>query len=989
MFGQNLPGMLESICMYLLDQTWMPFSNLMLRHIYNVLLICSDYDRFMLEEDGRVEEELYKEYTALGLTNPPKITHVNDEKEALEALERMHFDLVISMLDLASGKVENLAEDVKRRDRNMPFIVLSPSPDHRKVKELKGENSPYIDYMFYWQGSASLFLAMVKLVEDKMNIDHDTAEADVEVIILVEDSVRFISSYLPQIYTCLIHQNRVSILEAINEWGRTLRMRGRPKIVLAQNLGEAWKLYLKYEKNVLGVITDVSFPGKSGKEEAGFELSAMIRERSKEVPILIQSREKGHKRKAREYGLEFLWKLSPSLFLDLEKHFIEFYNFGPFVFKDPETGKEIGRAETMKEVQRYLRYIPIESFIYHSRRNDFSRWLRAQSLYTLASKIKGINLNDKESPEETRMKLYTTINEFRSERSKGVIAEFSKDHFDETLHFSRIGKGSLGGKGRGLAFISMEMHANSILKEFPDLDVVVPRTVVVTTEYFDVFMEENKLSSLYFIEESDEEILRLFLSKKFPEKLSEELSEIVKFSSNPLSIRSSSLLEDSHFQPFAGVYQTSMIQNQGSFEEKLEALESAVKTVWASTYSRSAREYLSRTEHGLEEEKMSVIIQEAVGKKRGGYFFPWISGVARSLNYYPTPGQKQEDGIALLALGFGKMIVDEGTAFRFSPGKPKKPAEITSGVQKSPQEYYYALDMEKKFSPVENTDNLERLPLEKILEEKDVQRGTFSTMDSVSGTLSESRSAKGEKLLTFNGIIKYDMFPLAKAIDRMLKLGQKSMAEPVEIEFAVETGDRPTLSILQMRPISSAGGEYVEITEKDKKSAFIYAHTVMGNGNVKGIRDIIAFKRDSFRKEETVEMAGELEKLNASLDEEYLLLVAGRLGTSDRWLGIPCIWSQISKARVIVETGIREMDTEPSQGTHFFQNMTSLGTVYMNINPLHGDGVLDYDELNKLETVEETRHFVHLRSSGELGIKASARTSEATITLKQEEKRWR
>ena len=969
--------------MYLLDQTWVPFSNLMLRHIYNVLLICSDYDRFMLEEDGRVEEELYNEYTDLGLSNPPKITHVNNENEALEALRKLKFDLVISMLDLESGKVEKLAEDVKKLDSRMPFIVLSPSPDHRKAKELKGTNCPYIDYMFYWQGSPSLFLAMIKLIEDQMNIDHDTKEADVQVIILVEDSVRFISSYLPQIYTCLIHQNRTSILEAMNEWGKTLRMRGRPKIVLAQNLGEAWQLYLKYEKNVLGVISDVSFPGKSGKEEAGFELSAMIRERSKEVPILIQSREKQHQEKAKFYGLEFIWKLSPSLFMDLEKYFLEFYNFGPFIFKDPATGKEIGRAETMKEVQRYLKTIPIESFVYHSRRNDFSRWLRAQSLYRLASMIKGINLNDKESSEETRLKLYNTIRDYRSERSKGIIATFSKDHYDETLHFSRIGKGSLGGKGRGLAFISMEMHANKASGKFPSYTLSVPRTVVVTTEYFDQFMQENDLLSLYFIKNNDEEILKLFLSKNLPKRLSEELSEVIKFTSYPLSVRSSSLLEDSHFQPFAGVYQTSMIPNIGSFEDRLEDLEKAVKTVWASTYSKGAREYLERTEHGLEEEKMSVIIEEAVGKRRGRYFFPWISGVARSLNYYPTPGQSQEDGIALLALGFGKTIVDGGRAFRFSPGKPKKPAVITQGISKSPQDSFYALDMERKFNPLENTDNLVSIPLEEILNYKDVQKGTFSTIESSTGMLSESRSASGEKILTFNGIIKYDMFPLAKVVFDMLRLGQKAMAEPVEIEFAVEDRDgEANIVILQIRPISSSsGGADIEITENDRKNAFVYAKTIMGNGIISGLRDIVAIKLDAFRKEETLEMAKELELINEEINSEYLLIVAGRLGSSDRWLGIPCIWSQISKARVIVETGIREMDTEPSQGTHFFQNLTSLGTIYMNINPIHGDGMFTYDKLEKLEIAGETKHFLHLYTRKDLTIKVSARTSEAIISI--------
>ena len=447
----------------------MPFSNLMLRHIYTVLLICSDYDRFMLEEDGRVEEELYKEYTALGLSNPPKITHTSNEEEALRLIEQRNFDLVITMLDLGSGRVEKLCEDIKKIKPYMPIIALSPSPDHRKARMLKGENCPYIDYMFYWQGNASLFLAMIKLIEDRMNIDHDTAEADVQVIILVEDSVRFISSYLPQMYMALIRQNRISILEALNEWGKTLRMRGRPKIILARNFNEAWSLFSTYRENILGVISDVSFPYQGGREKAGLELAKRIKEVDREIPVLIQSRDLENEEESRRLGCDFIYKLSPTLLTDLENHFMKYYNFGPFIFIDPRTGNEIARAVTMKEVQHLIKTIPIESFIYHSKRNDFSRWLRAQSLYVLASMIKHINIKEGDDPEDIRKELYKTIKEYRSDRTRGVIAEFTAAHYDETLHFSRIGKGSMGGKGRGLAFLASEMQALGLRKKYEDL----------------------------------------------------------------------------------------------------------------------------------------------------------------------------------------------------------------------------------------------------------------------------------------------------------------------------------------------------------------------------------------------------------------------------------------------------------------------------------------------------------------------------------------
>ena len=974
--------------MYLLDQTWMPFANLMLKHVYNVLLICSDYDRFMLEEDGRVEEELYQEYTALGLSNPPKITHTDNEETALRLIDELSFDLVISMLDLGSERVEALAEAIKIKRPWMPVIALSPSPDHRKLKELKGENCPYIDYLFYWQGNASLFLAMVKLVEDRMNIAHDTDIADVQVIILVEDSVRFISSFLPQMYTCLIHQNRISILEALNDWGKTLRMRGRPKIVLARNYEEAWNLYSEYKDNVLGVITDVSFPSAEGNERSGIRLAAAIREESKDVPILIQSTEKKNKEDADLLGADFLWKFSDTMLQDLETHFIRNYNFGPFVFIDPETRKEIAVAHTMKEVQETLRTLPLASFRYHSKRNDFSRWLRAQSLYALAAKIKNINLDTGKSDQEVRDLLYETIKAYRADRTRGVIADFSINSYDETMLFTRIGKGSLGGKGRGLAFLAMEMKASGIMDRYPSVYLSIPRTIVISTELFTEFMELNGLSSLHFRNESDSSILSLFLSSRMPEHLEADLRAILRIVRKPLSIRSSSLLEDSHFQPFAGVYQTSMITNTGSDGKRLEDLEKAIKTVWASTYFECAKEYMKRTEHSLEEEKMAVIIQQITGSDHDGYWYPNISGVARSLNYYPVPGQKAEDGVGMLSFGFGKIIVDEGTSLRFCPAKPKAPSTASLIAATSAQDRFFALDMNADFIPEDNSDNLIELMLQDEAKKMPKAfKGIASTYDIHTGMLSESTRAEGERVITFNGILKYDMLPLASIINDMLKLGTEAMSAPVEIEFAVNTEheNRPDFSILQIRPIS--GNEAymdVNITEEDKANALVYAEKVMGNGSAEGIYDIITIKPDEFKASEMTEMAVELEMLNKSLDSEYVLIAAGRLGSSDRWLGIPCTWSQISKAHVIVETGLREIQAEPSQGTHFFQNMTSLGCLYLTINPMYNDGSFDYEAIRKLPLIASTKHFLHVRTQKALTIKANGLSGKAIIRTTEE-----
>ncbi|MBO8437039.1 MAG: pyruvate, phosphate dikinase [Spirochaetes bacterium] len=968
--------------MYLLDQTWLPFANLMLRHVYSVLLICSDYDRFMLEEDGRVEEELYKEYTQLGLSSPPKISHASNEESALQMIDTQPFDLVISMLDLGSDRVEGLAKAIKIRKPYMPVIALSPSPDHRKARELRGENCPYIDYLFYWQGNTSLFLAMVKLIEDRMNVKHDTDEADVQVIILVEDSVRFISSYLPEMYMCLIKQNRLSILEALNDWGKTLRMRGRPKILLATDYDEAWGLYTEYRANILGVITDINFPSSEGTEGSGLTLAKAVMQDNPEVPVLIQSTEIENEADAKELGAAFLWKLSPTLLEELGQYFLQYYNFGPFIFINPATGEEIARANTMKEVQETLKELPLDSFRYHSKRNDFSRWLRAQSLYMLAKRIKNINLDTGMSDKEVRDMLYTTIKEYRSERTRGVIAEFSPSSYDDTVLFARIGKGSLGGKGRGLAFIAMEMKANGIRAKYPSIYLSIPRTIVITTEFFDEFMEENGFSCQDFQEAEDSEILKVFLSGKMPERLVTDLKAILAIVRKPLSIRSSSLLEDSHFQPFAGVYQTSMIANCGDDDKRLEELSKSIKTVWASTYFSTAREYLKSTLHSPEEEKMAVIIQQVTGARHGDYWYPNISGVARSLNYYPVPGQKAEDGVGMLSFGLGKTIVDEGTALRFCPAKPRMPSDSLTG-ESSVQDRFYALSMTGSFSPEKNSDNLVQLSIEnEVGKFPNAFKGIVSTLDMATGLISESTRAEGIKMLTFNGVLKYETLPLAKVIDEMLKLGTAAMAEPVEIEFAVNTEheNRPDFSILQIRPISGISGYTdIPISQDDIDSALIYAEKVMGNGIIEDIKEIITIKPEAFDRSHMVEMARELEVLNREAEGGYVLITAGRLGSSDRWLGIPCTWSQISKAHVIIETGLKELQVEPSQGTHFFQNMTSLGCIYLTINPMYNDGFFRFDKIKELNIVKETEHFLAVRTETPLIVKASGLESKAII----------
>lgn len=969
---------------YELDETWMPFSSLMLKHIYNVLLICSEYDRFMLEEDGRVEEELYREYTSLGLSNPPKITHTSSEEKALELLKSFKYDLVISMLDLGSDRVESFAQQVKEYDPTLPFIALSPSPDHRKAKILKGENCPYIDYMFYWLGDPSVFLAMVKLMEDSLNVEHDTNTADVQVIIFVEDSVRFISSYLPRMYTLLIEQNRASIKEALNEWGTRLRMRGRPKVLLARNYDEAIRLFYRYRQNVLGVITDLTFESPFGRDLAGKHLILEVRKASPDCPILLQSTDQKMGREiAEDCDTGFCWKLSPDHYEYLGEYFRNNYDFGAFNVRNPQTLKVIATVSTMKELQEEIRVMPLDSFIFHTRRNDFSRWLRAQSLYQLASKIKPITLHeDGSNAAETQQLIYNTIKEYRKERTRGTIAEFRREAYDETIFFARMGNGSLGGKGRGLAFIALEMKAAAMRKKYPGIYVSIPRTVVISTEIFDEFIKLNRFWPGDFTEKTDSEVLSMFIAGRMPKEFEEDLKKIIEVIEVPMSVRSSSLLEDSHYQPFAGVYQTCMIPNKGTAQERLADLETAVKTVWASTYFKIAREYLKRTGHAVEEEKMAVILQQVTGSDHGGYWFPNISGVARSLDYYPVGSRKAEDGIGMLAYGMGKTVVDEGDSFRFCPAKPKIPVSSMNG-RSSSQMMFYALDTRMKFDPFKDMDNLAHLELSKAGEWPNSMKGIFSVM-TTSGYLSENATDEGFRSLTFNGIVKYDMIPLARIVDDVLKLGSRTMSEPVEIEFAVnmEHPEWIDFSILQIRPISGNDRfEDVDISEKEMEDAVISCRKVMGNGRVEGIRDIVCVKPEAFRRSEMVEMALELEKLNDSIEDQYVLVVAGRLGSSDSWLGIPCAWSQISKAHVIIETGLEEIQAEPSEGTHFFQNMTSLGCIYLSNNPGLGDGKVDYQAIAALDHVADTKHFMHVRAERDLQIKADGLSGKAVVDI--------
>jgi hypothetical protein len=959
--------------MNILDQTWQPFTNLMLQHIFNVLLVCTDYDRFLIEKDGRIEEQLFYEYTNLGLTSPPKISHASNADQALDMLGSRKFEMVIMMLDITRPSMTVLAETVKQKWPDISLIVLSPAPSKNRSTQLKAYTSENpIDQLFYWQGDPNLFLAMIKLVEDQINLDHDTQAAPIEVILLVEDSVRFYSSFLPSMYTALIRQNSSSIMEGLNRWGKSLRMRARPKIVLAKTYDEATRCYEKYESHILGIISDASYNKDNIPDgRAGLELCEELRRKRPDLPFLIQSTDRSIEAEAREAGAAFLWKLSPSLLDDLDNYMLGAYGFGPFIFRDPKSGMELMRAVNIKELQEEILKVPDDCFAYHVKRNDFSRWLRARSLFSLSEKLRPLGLPDPAQCQALKIQIFETIKNYRSYRNRGVIADFSETNFDESSFFCRVGKGSLGGKGRGLAFLDAQIKQSTLEQDFPDIEFSIPKTIVLTADIFSEYMEENHLYRYPFATMDDGSILKIFLSSPLQKGLVENLKTILGVMKRPLSIRSSSLLEDSFYQPFAGVYETCMIRNQGSLDQRIDQISDAIRTVYASTFFQKSRDYLKATKHIMEEEKMSVVIQQITGAQHGSYFYPNISGVAKSVNYYPFEGEARDEGIALLCFGFGKSVVENISAFRMCPKHPGRQMD-----KRRTQTSFFALDMTDSPSH-ESMDNLTSLDISKA--SPDSLRLVASTLDSLTHEMTDDPGANGPKFITFNPIIKYNAFPLASLINGILDLGAKSMDCPVEIEFAVNLeAPKPQFTVLQLRPIVERFEQVdVQITESDRQNALIYSKQAMGCGVIKGVRDIITIRPETFDLKDSLRMCDELSEFNSKLGCPYLLIVSGRLGSSDRWLGIPVGWGAISNAAVIVEASLPGINAEPSQGSHFFQNLTGEGVIYITCGP----NQVRFSTISNLKAQEETQLFRHIHLEEDLLIKVDGRKAEAAIIL--------
>lgn len=960
------------------------FQNLMQRRIFNVLLIASAYDAFMMEEDGRVEEQLYFEYTSLNLSSPPRVTRALNSTEGLEVLKTKNFDLVIMMPGNDVSETFTGARRIREQYPDMPIIVLTPF-SKEVSRRLANEDFSGIDYVFSWLGNVDLLLAIIKLLEDKMNADNDINNVGVQMILLVEDSVRFYSSVLPIVYKFILKQSLEFSTEALNEHEQMLRMRGRPKVMLARDYEEALSIYDRYSDHILGVISDVSFKHEGRKDpKAGIKLARELRERDPYLPMIIESSETENAHDVMDLGGTFIDKNSKKFPVDLGKAIINNFGFGDFVIRNPETGEEIFRIKSLKDLQKNIFNIPAEALYWHASFNDISRWLYSRAMFPIAEVIKHHRFRDLKDAPQVRQLFFDLIVKYRRMKNRGVVAVFRKDRFDHYSNFARIGQGSLGGKGRGLAFIDSIIKKNPVCDNFDGISITIPRTVVLCTDIFDEFMESNKLYPIALSDAPDEEILGHFLRGKLPSRLRDDLLALFEVVDTPIAVRSSSLLEDSHYQPFAGIYSTYMVPKVQDREEMLAMVTNAIKGVYASVFYADSKAYMTATSNVIDQEKMAVILQEVVGKETDGYYFPSFSGVGRSLNYYPLNDEKPEDGVAEVAVGLGKYIVDGGLALRFSPRHPDNVLQTSelSLALRDTQTRMYALDMKNTSAAtdaeslkVDDGYNVAKLRIQDMAE-KGALKYMVSTFDFRDNVIRDNDYGEGRKVVTFNNILKHKVYPLAEAVDFMLTTGQEAMQRPVEIEFAGMIGpdekmigpaakSKGRLYWLQIRPIvdrKETVDEALMATPDDK--LLLKSGTALGHGNIEGVKTVVYVRPEKFSSTNNSLIAREIEKINRGFldrEERYVLIGPGRWGSSDTSLGIPVKWPAISAARLIVESSLPNYRIEPSQGTHFFQNLTSFGVAYFTIdtNARRKEGepvtdLYDVDFLNAQPAVYES-----------------------------------
>lgn len=969
------------------------FGSLMRRRVFNVLLVASRYDAFMMEEDGRVEEQLYNEYVALNLSSPPRVTRVSTIGEALLAMRAKSFDIVIAMPGGDIGETFDGAAALKNEFPAVPIVVLTAF-SKEVSRRLKEQDMSKVDFVFSWLGNMDLLLAIIKLMEDSLNAD-DITEVGVQMIMVVEDSVRFYSAVLPHIYRFLLTQSVLFSTEALNQHERMLRMRGRPKVMLARNYEEATALYRRYGSNMLGVISDVSFMHGGRKDsEAGLDLARWIRRQDPYLPIIIESSESANAAKVGDFGGVFVDKNSKKLGMDLGRAIMDNFGFGNFVVRDPADGQPIMTIRNLKEMQKAVFDIPAAALLAHASRNDISRWLYSRALFPIADVVRRHKFDRIEEAPAVKRLFFDLIVKYRKMKNRGVVAVFEKDRFDHYSNFARIGQGSLGGKGRGLAFVDSIIKKNPVCDNFEGLSISIPRTVVLCTDIFDEFMASNDLYPLALSDASDENILEAFLAAELPSRLAEDFLALFEVVGRPFAVRSSSLLEDSHYQPFAGIYATYMVPWTADPVQRLSWLEDAIKGVYASVFFKASKNYMTATSNVIDQEKMAVIIQEVVGEDYDGLYFPTFSGVGRSLNYYPLGDEKPDDGVAEVAVGLGKYIVDGGRGLRFSPRYPAHALQ-TSTLDLALR------DTQRRLFALPNGEGAEfaaKVDEGASLEEKDVQdfagkgalRYTASTYDAADNMLRDSDFGRGRRVITFANILRDKVVPLAPAIDFMLRQGQNAMQRPVEIEFAgnvfpVSNGDgiRGNLYWLQIRPIIDKRNLVSDqVLELPDSRLIVRSGHALGNGMAEGVSTIVYVKPASFDSLHTAEIVPVLQKINEDMrlrEKNYVLIGPGRWGSIDPALGIPVRWADISQARVVVEAATGNFRVEPSQGTHFFQNLTSLGVGYLTVDPGADSGFYDSSWLDGLDAVFDDKYVRVIEFAGPLSIAIDGRSGRGII----------
>ncbi len=985
------------------ELTLTDYASLISIRIKKILMICSNYDAFILEEDGQIETQIYQEYLDLNLSSPPRFIWATTSDEAEEIINANDdIDMVICMYNTGDKYVFDFARRLKQKSSNIPFVLLTPLS--REIsRRLSMYDTSCVDFTFCWHGSADLIVAIVKLFEDMANADNDILKIGVRAILLVEDSVRYYSTYLPELYKLVLSQSSEFLKDTYNDRQRKLRKRSRPKILLATNYEDAYEMYEKYKTNLLGVISDVGFvlhrndPPESEKLDAGIDLVKTIKADDPFMPILLQSSQESISIVAQELGVGFLRKYSKTLILQLSQYIRDEFGFGDFVFRD-KRHEEYGRAADLRSLEQAIRDVPDHVLYYNTSRNMLSKWLSARGLFNLANRFRAFPDTDFKDVDSLRKFIIGQISHYRHITGRGIIARFEKETYDRNIWFARVGEGSLGGKARGLAFINSLILNHNLASKYPNIKISIPRTVVVATDYFEQFILENGLQYVIDLEISDEEILSEFVASRLPNDLLEDLRVYISTVRTPLAVRSSSKLEDSIYQPFAGVYSTYMVPLTENRDQMLRMVEKAIKSVYASVFFKGSRRYLQTTGNLLSEELMGVVIQSVCGSVHGDYYYPMLSGVVRSLNYYPLGAEKPEDGIALFAFGLGKTVVDGGCALRFSPNHTNKILQLSDPklALRDTQKYMYALDMNPGAFIISKNDgvNLVYKPVSEMLADYDHPELVASTYVAADDRIVPGVSQNGTRIISFDALLKYKKYPLSQVFRDIMDICRKELMCDVEIEFAADTiketnGDDCVLKLLQVRPISSffqeADVTYEQVCESIK-TPLVTCDKALGSGQISGIKYVVYVPSESFDSAKTPEIAQQISQFNTQMKdagETYMLVGPGRWGSSDSWLGIPVSWNDISEARMIVECAIPGFRVEASQGTHFFQNITSLGVGYLTIDTVSEPDSLNKEAFDSLTIVEKTEYVSLLKAPTELVAYIDRNTSCAKVGLNE------